>query len=65
MVDEGRRRMSRRLAPLLATGAVGGIDVGTGVLGMLYVESQTKDKLLGGLAFSFGFVVGAVITLMT
>lgn len=56
VVDEGRRRMSRRLTPLLATGAVGGIDVGTGVLAMLYVESQTKDKLLGGLAFSFGFV---------
>lgn len=57
VVDEGRRRMSRRILPLLATGAVGGIDVGTGVLGLLYVEAQTKDKLLGGLAFSFGFVV--------
>lgn len=57
VVDQGRRRMSRRLLPLLATGAVGGIDVGTGVLGLLFVESQTKDKLLGGLAFSFGFVV--------
>lgn len=57
VVDQGRRRMSRRILPLLATGAVGGIDVGTGVLGLLYVESQTKDKLLGGLAFSFGFVV--------
>ncbi len=56
VVDEGRRRMSRRMAPLLATGAVGGIDVGTGVLGLLYVESQTHDKLLAGLAFSFGFV---------
>ena len=56
VVDEGRRRMSRRLAPLLATGAVGGIDVGTGVLGLLYVESQTRDKLLAGVAFSFGFV---------
>ena len=57
VVDEGRRRMSRRLLPLLATGAVGGIDVGTGVLGLLYVEAQTKDKMLGGLAFSFGFIV--------
>lgn len=56
VVDEGRRRMSRRAASLLATGAVGGIDVGTGVLGLLYVESRTGDKLLGGLAFSFGFV---------
>ncbi|MDE3203741.1 MAG: formate/nitrite transporter family protein [Acidobacteriota bacterium] len=57
VVDQGRRRMSRRTVPLLATGVVGGIDVGTGVLGMLYVESQTGDNLLGGLAFSFGFVV--------
>lgn len=56
VVDEGRRRMSRRLPSLLATGAVGGIDVGTGVLGLLYVESQTGDRLLAGLVFSFGFV---------
>ena len=60
VVDEGRRRMSRRVAPLLATGVVGGIDVGTGVMGLLFVESKTGDKLLGGLAFSFGFVVLAL-----
>ena len=60
VVDEGRRRMSRRTAPLLATGVVGGIDVGTGVLGLLYVENQTGSKLLGGLAFAFGFVVLAL-----
>ena len=60
VVDEGRRRMSRRLSPLLATGVVGGIDVGTGVLGLLYVEYQTGSKLLGGLAFAFGFVVLAL-----
>lgn len=57
VVDEGRRRMSRRVAPLFATGVVGGVDVGTGVLGLLLVENQTRSKLLGGLAFSFGFVV--------
>jgi formate/nitrite transporter FocA (FNT family) len=60
VVDEGRRRMSRRTGPLLATGVVGGIDVGTGVIGLLYVENQTNDKLLGGLAFSFGFIVLAL-----
>ena len=60
VVDEGRRRMSRRLLPLLATGAVGGIDVGTGVLGLLYVEGRTGDELLAGVAFSFGFVVLAL-----
>lgn len=56
VVDEGHRRMSRRPAPLLATGLVGGIDVGTGVLGLLLVEHVTGSKLLGGLAFSIGFV---------
>ena len=56
VVDQGRRRMSRRPLPLFATGAVGGVDVGMGVLGLLYVESRTHDPLVGGIAFSFGFV---------
>lgn len=55
-VDEGRRRISRRLMPLLATGIIGGIDVGTGVLALLLVENKTHSKLLGGLAFSIGFI---------
>ena len=59
-VDEGRRRMSRGMAPLLATGLVGGIDVGTGVLALLLVEHATEDKLLGGLAFSVGFIALAL-----
>jgi formate/nitrite transporter FocA (FNT family) len=59
-VDEGRRRMSRGLAPLLATGLVGGIDVGTGVLALLLVEHATENKLLGGLAFSVGFIALAL-----
>jgi formate/nitrite transporter FocA (FNT family) len=59
-VDEGRRRMSRRWAPLLATGLVGGIDVGTGVLALVLVESETGSKLLGGLAFSVGFIALAL-----
>ncbi|HET9058865.1 MAG TPA: formate/nitrite transporter family protein [Acidimicrobiales bacterium] len=56
VVDEGRRRMSRRWTSLLATGAVGGIDVGSGVLGLLLVEAATGSKLLGGVAFSIGFI---------
>ncbi|MEA2827922.1 MAG: formate-nitrite transporter family protein [Actinomycetota bacterium] len=55
-VDEGRRRMWRPTLPLLATGLVGGIDVGTGVLGLLLVEHATHNKLLAGLAFSIGFI---------
>lgn len=56
-VDQGRRRLSRRSVSLLATGAVGGIDVGTGILALLLVEEATGSKLLGGLAFSIGFIV--------
>ena len=55
-VDEGRRRMWRPALPLLATGLVGGIDVGTGVLALLLVEDATHNTLLAGLAFSIGFI---------
>ncbi len=55
-IDEGRRRLSRRTGPLLATGALGGIDVGTGVLALLLVEHETGNVLLAGLAFSIGFI---------
>ena len=55
-IDEGRRRISRRTWPLLATGLLGGIDVGTGVLALLFVENETHSKLLAGLAFSIGFI---------
>jgi formate/nitrite transporter FocA (FNT family) len=59
-VQEGRRRMSRAWWPLIATGLVGGIDVATGVMAMLVVEARTGDKLLGGLAFSIGFIALAL-----
>jgi formate/nitrite transporter FocA (FNT family) len=55
-IDEGRRRLSRRTWPLLATGLLGGIDVGTGVLALLLVEHETGNVLLAGLAFSIGFI---------
>ncbi len=55
-VDEGRRRIARRTWPLLATGLLGGIDVGTGVLALLLVEHETGNPLLAGLAFSIGFI---------
>jgi formate/nitrite transporter FocA (FNT family) len=55
-IDEGRRRISRRTPALLATGVLGGIDVGTGVLALLFVEHETKSPVLAGLAFSIGFV---------
>jgi formate/nitrite transporter FocA (FNT family) len=55
-VDEGYRRLHRTVPGLLATGAVGGIDVSLGVFGILLVETMTGNKLLAGLAFSIGFV---------
>jgi formate-nitrite transporter family protein len=59
-VEEGKRRLDRSWAPLIATGLVGGIDVGTGVLALLVVESETGNKLLAGLAFSIGFIALAM-----
>jgi formate/nitrite transporter FocA (FNT family) len=56
LVSEGRSRLGRSWAPLITTGLVGGIDVGTGVFAYLVVEEQTGSKLLAGLAFSIGFV---------
>src|ERR1700710_294779 len=55
-IDEGRRRISRRTWPLLATGGLGGIDAAPGVLALLFVESETQSKLLAGLAFTIGFI---------
>lgn len=55
-LQEGQRRLSRGWAPLCATGLVGGIDVGTGVLALLLVEQATGSRLLAGLAFSVGFI---------
>ncbi len=55
-VDEGRRRLSRKTWPLLSTGLLGGIDVGTGVLALLLVEHETGSVLLAGLAFTVGFI---------
>src|SRR5438477_5063579 len=55
-VDEGVQRLERPLPALLATGAVGGLDVGVGVLALLIVEHETGSRLLGALAFGIGFV---------
>src|SRR3954471_2889697 len=55
-IDEGRRRISRKTWPLLSTGLLGGIDVGTGVLALLFVEHETHNAVLAGLAFSIGFI---------
>jgi len=54
-VDEGAKRLKRSTGNLVATGLMAGLDVGFGVLALLYVQHQTGSELLGGLAFTVGF----------
>ncbi len=56
LVDEGRERLERPLLAMAATGMLGGIDIGTGVLAYLVVKHHTDSTILAGLAFSIGFV---------
>lgn len=56
IVEEGKPRLYRPLSHLLATGAVAGIEVSIGVLALIAVEQATGSPMLGGLAFSFGFI---------
>jgi formate-nitrite transporter family protein len=55
-VEEGEERLERTWPNLLATGMVGGIDMGIGVFALLLVLHETGNPLLGGLAFSIGFI---------
>lgn len=56
LVEEGRDRLARPWLPLVSTGFLGGVDVGTGVLAYLVVLHATGSHVLAGLAFSLGFV---------
>lgn len=56
LVDEGKERMGRPLLALVATGLLGGVDVGTGLLAYLVVREATDSPILAGMAFSLGFV---------
>lgn len=55
-VDQGVERLSRSWPGLLATGVVGGIDVGMGVLALLLVRQLTGSEVAGSLAFAIGFI---------
>ncbi|HZQ75681.1 MAG TPA: formate/nitrite transporter family protein [Acidimicrobiia bacterium] len=55
-VAEGEHRLTRTWPGLLATGMVGGLDVGVGVLGLLLVKEATGSELLAALAFGIGFM---------
>ena len=41
---------------MAATGIMAGMEVGIGILAMLVVEARTGSTMLGGLAFSIGFL---------
>ena len=56
LVKEGADRLRRPLMPMFATGFLGGVDVGVGVLAYLVVRSETGSSLVGALAFTVGFV---------
>src|SRR4051812_35894243 len=55
-VLEGTQRLSRPWREILVTGFVGGTEVAIGVLAFLAVLHETGSHLLGGLAFSAGFI---------
>jgi len=55
-VAEGEHRLTRSWPGLLATGTVGGLDVGVGVLALFLVKEATGSELLAGLAFGIGFM---------
>jgi len=55
-IHEGEQRLERSWPSLLATGTVGGIDVGLGVFALLVVYTKTHNELLASLAFSIGFI---------
>ncbi|MFL6137472.1 MAG: formate/nitrite transporter family protein [Frankiaceae bacterium] len=56
IVEEGEHRLHRDWRALLATSTVAGIDVVIGILALLAVHRATGSALLGGLAFSIGFL---------
>lgn len=56
LVHEGTERLERPLSAMLATGLLGGVDIGFGVLAFLVVKHETGDHLLASIAFSMGFV---------
>lgn len=52
----GEERLRRSWPSLLATGFLGGMDVGVGLLALLVVLHETGDHLLASLAFGAGFI---------
>lgn len=55
-ISEGVQRLGRSWREVLVTGFFGGTEVAIGVLALVAVVHETGSQLLGGLAFSIGFL---------
>ncbi|MBW3602940.1 MAG: formate/nitrite transporter family protein [Actinobacteria bacterium] len=55
-VEDGVVRLNRSWPHLLATGFVGGVDLGLGVVAFFVVVDLTGSTALGALAFTIGFI---------
>jgi formate/nitrite transporter FocA (FNT family) len=56
IVSQGAQRLHRTWREVITTGLAGGLEVATGVLALFAVVAETRSHLLGGIAFSIGFV---------
>jgi formate/nitrite transporter FocA (FNT family) len=56
MLTEGTQRLHRTWRGVMVTGFFGGTEVAMGVLAYLSVLHATHNPLLGGIAFSIGFL---------
>ena len=56
LLDEGVQRLARPWRGVLVTGFFGGTEIALGVLALVAVVEATGSQLLGGLAFSIGFL---------
>lgn len=54
--SEGGDRLNRSWRTLVSTGFLGGVEISLGVLAYLLTVHETHSHLLGGLAFSIGFM---------
>jgi formate/nitrite transporter FocA (FNT family) len=53
---EGFDRLDRSWPSLLATGAVGGVDVSIGVIALVLITERTGNEVVASLGFAIGFV---------
>lgn len=56
-VGEGRQRLARPRPQQFVTGLMGGMEISLGILIGMRVTDLTGSQLLGGVAFSFGFII--------